>query len=267
MKFQQLLSTRVILLLVTVSFVCIGCKEKESKTTPASIQYAVKTQWKHDTQSFTQGLVIHEGKLFESTGQEKSSWIGIVDIKTGKLDKKITLEDQYFGEGITILNNKIYQLTWKSKTGFIYDLRTFKKIGEFQYDSEGWGITHDGKNLIMSDGSDKLTFLDTITLKPVRTISVTNDDGPVTNLNELEFVEGFVMANLWQTNIIVEIDPATGKIVGQLDLSPLAKDAQMRSSRVDVLNGIAYHTGTKLLLVTGKYWPMTYVIQLKGTAK
>jgi glutaminyl-peptide cyclotransferase len=248
-------------------FLLFSCKDKEGTNTSSApaIQYAVKTQWKHDTEAFTQGLVIHEGKLYESTGQEKSSWIGIVDIKTGEIDKKVTLPDQYFGEGITILNNKIYHLTWQSKVGFVYDLRTFEKLREFNYDSEGWGITHDGKNLIMSDGSDKLTFLDTVTLKPVRTVSVTNDRGAVSNLNELEFVEGYVFANLWQTNTIVKIDPQTGKVVGQLDLSPLARDAQMRSPRVDVLNGIAYHAGTKLFLVTGKYWPMTYVLQLKGT--
>lgn len=244
-----------------------GCKDKETKEDKSvnKIAYTIKAQWKHDPTAFTQGLVIHNGQLFESTGQEKSSWIGIVNINTGQLDKKVTLEDQYFGEGITILNNKIYQLTWKSKIGFVYDLKSFKRVGEFKYDTEGWGITHDGRNLIMSDGSDKLTFLDTVSLKPVRTISVTNNDGAVSNLNELEYVEGFIFANLWQTNIIVKIDPQTGKIVGQMDLTQLARDAQMRSPKVDVLNGIAYHSGTKLFLVTGKYWPTTYVLQLKGS--
>jgi glutamine cyclotransferase len=242
-----------------------GCKEKESKNDDVKmLDYAVKTQWKHDTESFTQGLVIHEGKLFESTGQTRS-WIGIIDIKTGKPDKKVILDDQYFGEGITILNNKVYQLTWQSKVGFVYDLDTFEKLREFNYSSEGWGITHDGHNLIMSDGSEKLTYLDTATLQPVKTITVSDGRGSVKNLNELEYVEGFIMANLWQTNIIVKIDPQTGKVVGRLDLSPLARDAQMRNPRVDVLNGIAYHPGTKLLLVTGKYWPMTYVIQLKSS--
>lgn len=244
-----------------------GCKNSDEKkeSSVKTLTYAVKTQWKHDPQAFTQGLVIHEGKLFESTGQEGSSWVGIIDINTGTPDKKIELDAKYFGEGITILNNKIYQLTWKTKVGFVYDLKTFQKIKEFTYDSEGWGITHDGKNLIMSDGSDKLTYLDTADLKPVKTISVTNDNGPVTNLNELEYVEGFIMANLWQTNLIVKIDPQTGKVVGQMDLTPLATDAQRRNPRVDVLNGIAYHPTTKLLLVTGKYWPMTYVIQLRGS--
>jgi glutamine cyclotransferase len=254
-------------LLLALSGCIAGCKNSDEKkeSSVTTLSYAVKTQWKHDTQAFTQGLVIHEGKLFESTGQEGSSWVGIIDINTGVADKKVVLDKKYFGEGITILNNKVYHLTYKTKIGFVYDLKTFQKVNEFTYDSEGWGITHDGKNLMMSDGSDKITFLDTTTLKPVKVLSVTNDNGPVTNLNELEYVEGYIMANLWQTNLIVKIDPATGKVVGQLDLTPLANDAQRRNPRVDVLNGIAYHPTTKLLLVTGKYWPMTYVIQLKGS--
>lgn len=255
-----------------IFFVClllIGCsKEKESKTTetkdPLAMTYTVRTQWPHDTQAFIQGLVIHNGKLYEGTGQEGRSWIGIVDVNTGKADKKIILPDEYFGEGITILNNKIYQLTYKHKVGFIYDLKTFKKLGEFTYDSpEGWGLTHDSKNLIMSDGSDKLTFLDTVTFKPVRTLKVTDNVGPVDQLNELEYVEGFIMANVWNTNTIVKIDPQTGKVVGRLDLSALNRDAKMRDPQSEVLNGIAYHPTTKLLLVTGKNWPMIYVLQVK----
>jgi glutaminyl-peptide cyclotransferase len=237
-------------------------KEGGGERDSLAMTYSVRTQWVHDPTAFTQGLVIHEGKLFESTGQ-KQSWIGIVDINTGKPDKKVVLDDAYFGEGITILNNKVYQLTWQNKVGFVYDLKTFKKIGEFDYTTEGWGITHDGRNLIMSDGSEKLTYLDTVTLKPVKSLNITDEYGPVKKLNELEYVEGFIFANLWETNTIVKIDPKTSKVVGRLDLSDLARDAKMRSPRVDVLNGIAYHPSTKLFLVTGKYWPMIYVLQLK----
>lgn len=244
----------------------VACGKEKSKETPPAkdpllMNYTVRTQWAHDPRAFVQGLVIHNGKLYESTGQ-KQSWIGIVDINTGKPDKKVILDDAYFGEGITILNNKIYQLTWQSKVGFIYDLHTFKKIGEFNYDGEGWGITHDGHHLIMSDGTDKLRFLDTLSLKPVKTLSVTDNFGPVKMLNELEYVEGFIMANIWETNNIVKIDPATGKVVGKLDLSTLTRDAKMRNPQSDVLNGIAYHPTTKLLLVTGKFWPMIYVLQV-----
>lgn len=252
--------------LVALFLLSVSCgkenKGSEKKSDTLAMTYSVRTQWVHDPSAFTQGLVIHEGKLFESTGQ-KQSWIGIVDINTGKPDKKVVLDDAYFGEGITILNNKVYQLTWQNKVGFVYDLKSFKKIGEFEYTSEGWGITHDGHHLIMSDGSEKLTYLDTTTLKPVKTLTVTDEYGPVKKLNELEYIEGFVFANLWETNTIVKIDPGTAKVVGRLDLSALARDAKMRSPQVDVLNGIAYHPTTKLLLVTGKYWPMIYVLQVK----
>lgn len=253
--------------IILVLFILIaGCGREKEKETRAekdtlAINYTVRTQWPHDTQAFIQGLVIHEGKLYESTGQEKS-WLGIVDINTGKADKKVILDDAYFGEGITILNNKIYQLTWKSKVGFIYDLKTFKKLGEFTYETEGWGITHDSQHLIMSDGTEKLLFLDTVTFKPVKTLRVTDENGAVKMLNELEYVEGFIMANVWETNNIVKIDPNTGKVVGRLDLSSLTRDARMRNPNAEVLNGIAYHPVTKLLLVTGKNWPMIYVLHL-----
>lgn len=240
-----------------------GCGKKDSADTRESkaIPYSLKMRWKHDPEAWTQGLLIHNGQLYESTGQ-KHSWVGIIDIKTGKPDKKIILDEKYFGEGITILNNKLYQLTWKDKVGFIYDLNTFTKIREFSYPTEGWGLTHDGMNLIMSDGSDRLTFLDTTSLEAVRTVRVFDERGPVTKLNELEYMEGFVLANQWETNRVLKIDPADGEVVGYLDLTPLAREAKMENPRADVLNGIAYHPTTKLLIVTGKYWPSCYVLQL-----
>jgi glutaminyl-peptide cyclotransferase len=258
---------RSIVFIVALVIIASGCGKKEDKTEaksdPLLMSYGVRAQWPHDPEAFTQGLVIHNGKLYESTGQEGHSWVGVIDVNTGKPEKKVDLPAEYFGEGITILNNKIYQLTWTSKIGFVYDLKTFKRIGSFDYTTAGWGLTHDTKNLIMSDGSNKLTYLDTVSLKPVKSVAVTDDNGPVDQLNELEYIEGYVFANIWQTNQIVKIDPQTGKVVGKLDLSQLARDAQMRSPRVDVLNGIAYHPTTKMMLVTGKYWPMTYVIQLR----
>jgi glutamine cyclotransferase len=252
------------LLILGIFFGCGKPKESTAAKDALSIGYTVRTQWVHDTQSFIEGLEIHDGKLYESTGQEGQSWIGIIDITTGKPDKKVTLDNRYFGEGITILNNKVYQLTWKTKVGFIYDLKTFKKLGEFQYETEGWGMTHDTNHLIMSDGTEKLMFLDTTSLKLVKTVRVTDEYGPVKNINELEFVEGFIFANEWQTSRILKIDPQTGKVVGRLDLAPLVRDTQMRNPRADVLNGIAYHPTTKLLLVTGKHWPMLYVLQLNN---
>jgi glutamine cyclotransferase len=247
----------------------ISCKkEKETQSNnptvdPLAIEYSIKTTWAHDPGAFIQGLVIHNGQLYESTGR-KQSWLGIIDVKTGKPDKKVILDDQYFGEGITILNNKIYQLTWQNKKGFVYDLKTFKKLRDFDYETEGWGITHDDQFLIMSDGTDKLIYLDTVSFKPVKTLYIKDEKGlRVNKLNELEYVEGFIFANVWETNTIVKIDPKTEKIVGRLNLTSLMQDSKMRNSQSDVLNGIAYHPGTKLLLVTGKLWPRIYVLQLK----
>ena len=240
---------------------CGGENNKDSKD--ISISYKLKSRWKHDPQAFTQGLLIHDGKLFESTGQ-RQSYVGIVDIKTGKADKKIVLDDRYFGEGIAILNNKLYQLTWQNKVGFVYDLKTFEKIRDFQYTTEGWGLTHDGHHLIMSDGTEKLIYLDTVDLKPVKTVRVKNGDAFVTKLNELEYMDGFILANQWETNRILKIDPQTGNVVGILDLSPLVQEVKLENPRADVLNGIAYHPGTKLLVVTGKFWPTAYVLQLNN---
>lgn len=244
--------------------VLVGCGKEKSEDTSKNdllISFKLKTRWKHDTQAFTEGLVIHRGQLYESTGQ-KQSYIGIVDIKTGKPDKKVVLDDKYFGEGITILNNKVYQLTWENKVGFVYDLNSFEKLKEFTYETQGWGLTHDNHHLIMSDGTEKLIYLDTATLKPVKTIRVKDENGFVTKLNELEYVEGFIMANQWETNRILKIDPRIETVVGILDLTQLAQEAKLENPRADVLNGIAWHPGTKLLIVTGKFWPSTYVLQL-----
>jgi glutamine cyclotransferase len=207
-------------------------------------------------------LLIHDGKLYESTG-EKESWIGVVDIATGNTQKKVQIDPKYFGEGMTILNNKVYYLTWKHHVGFIYDFKTFKEIGQFNYDTEGWGMTTDNNNIIMSDGTDKIYFLDSVSMKPVKTLSVTRDGEPLKGINELEYVDGFIYANVWQTSTVVKIDVATGKVTGILDLSPLTKQARELKPEVDVLNGIAWHPKTRLMLVTGKYWNYIYVLKLK----
>lgn len=249
------------LLLLNLLLACGKENKEHDKNNNLAISYKLKTRWKHDTEAWTQGLLIHGGKLYESTGQ-RQSYIGIVDIKTGKPDKKVVLDDQYFGEGIAILNNKLYQLTWQNRIGFVYDLKTFEKIREFPYATEGWGLTHDNHHLIMSDGTEKLIYLDTVTLKPVKTIQVRDKNGFVTKLNELEYMEGFILANQWETNRVLKIDPQTGTVVGTLDLTPLAQEAKLDHPRADVLNGIAYHPTTKLLIVTGKFWPSAYVLQL-----
>jgi len=241
---------------------CAPKEEKQAESTIPTIQYQIVNSFPHDTNAFTEGLLIHDSKLYESTG-DKESWIGIVDIKTGKTDKKVQLDPKYFGEGMTIINNKVYYLTWKHKVGFIYDFNTFKEIGQFNYETEGWGMTNDGKNIITSDGTDKIYFLDTLSMKPVKTLSITQDDKPLKDLNELEYAEGFLYANVWQTSTVVKIDMSTGKVVGVLDLSPLTTQARELKPGVDVLNGIAWHPKTKLMLVTGKYWNYIYVLKLK----
>jgi glutaminyl-peptide cyclotransferase len=254
-----------ILLSVVIGFYsCSPDKEQKQSAEADSLQinYNIRSLWPHDPEAFTQGLLIHNGELFESTGQFGTSWIGVVDINTGKVDKKVVLDNRYFGEGISILNNKVYQLTYQTKVGFVYDLKTFKKLKEWNYNSEGWGLTHDNVNLIMSDGSDKLHYLDTVTLEILKSIKVTDEKGPVKNLNELEYIEGFVFANVWQTNIILKIDPTTGKVVGRLDLSKLASDARKASPKIDVLNGIAWHPDTRSFLVTGKNWPNIYILKI-----
>ncbi len=181
---------------------------------------------------------------------------------SGKQNKKVVLDKNYFGEGITILNNKVYQLTWKNHTGFVYDLRTFRKIREFQYDQEGWGLTHNGKELIMSDGTAKLYFLDTLSLKSRTTLTVNDVDGQAGNLNELEFIEGFIYANQWQTSYILKIDPITGTVAGKLDLSTLTQKILAMNPEADVLNGIAYEKKSKTVLVTGKLWPAVFALRL-----
>jgi glutamine cyclotransferase len=255
---------RLFSLFLILTLVSCGTK-KETITDPKLIDYSLVNSFPHDKNAFIQGFVIHEGQLYESTGQD-SSWIGIVNIKTGFADKKVFLDNKYFGEGITILNNKIYQLTWENKTGFIYDLNSFEKLSEFSYNTQGWGLTHDNSSLIMSDGSSKLYLLDTITLKPTKTVNVTYEGNPVNALNELEFINGYVYANIWQTNLVAKIDLRTGETQGFLDLTKLAQQAKLINPVADVLNGLAWHSGTKSLLVTGKYWPFIYVLKLKESS-
>jgi len=259
---------------ITVQFLAFVCflswascspKKKESTLTEDLIPYTVVKAFPHDPTSFIQGLTIHQGRLFESTGQD-NSWISEVDIATGKHDKKIILDKKYFGEGICILNNKLYQLTWQNHIGFVYDLKTFNKLNEFRYDHEGWGITHNGKNLIVSDGTNQLHFLDTLTLKEISSVTVTDEYAEIDDLNELEYIEGYIFANRWQTNYILKIDPNTGKVVGRMEMSPLSDKMNLLNPSADVLNGIAYEQKSKTLLVTGKLWPTLFAIRFQKPA-
>ena len=230
------------------------------------INYTVVNSYPHDPASFTEGLMIHNGQLYESTGSPESpanngSWFGKVDLKTGKVSDKVALDTQYFGEGITMLNDKIYQLTWQSQKGFVYDAKTFKKIKEFTYNGEGWALTTDSTHLIMSDGTSNLRYLDPESLRVLTIVGVTDHNGPVANINELEFIDGFIYANIWMTNYVIKIDPASGRVVGKLDFTALVKEVENKYPGADEMNGIAYDAASKKIYVTGKLWPNLYEVR------
>lgn len=251
-----------VLLSAVIILSCGKTKDEVQQKPSDDIPFQLVKAFPHDVNAFTQGLVVENGQLYESTGQA-GSWISEVNIVTGEQTKKVILDDRYFGEGITILNGKIYQLTWQSHVGFVYDLKTYKKLKEFTYPYEGWGITHNGTHLIVSDGTHKLHFLDTTTLKQDHEIAVTYKNAPMSNLNELEFVNGFVYANQWQTNYILKIDPSNGKVVGRMDLSSLDREIAKFNGNFDVLNGIAYEKQSRSFLITGKNWPVMFALRIK----
>ncbi len=263
-----------ILLFFTAATLFLSCHNNNSgdstdsvSAAPPLIQYNVVNIYPHDTSSFTEGLLVHNGQLYESTGgspkdNEFVSWFGPVDLKTGKALKKVMLDTSYFGEGITILNGKIYQLTWRGKIGFVYDEKTLQKLKDFTYTGEGWSLTNDGKSLIMSDGSSNLRYLDPESLQVQKIVSVEDNNGPVANVNELEWIHGSIYANVWQTNYIIKIDPSNGHVVGKLDLTQLYNEAKNKFAYADVLNGIAFDSAGNKVFVTGKTWPNLYEIKL-----
>lgn len=233
-----------------------------------TINFTYTNSYPHDTTSFTEGFLIHNGELYESTGAtndlpQTKSLFGIVDLSTGKIDVKVELDrKKYFGEGISILNGKVYQLTYKTKVGFVYDATTFKKIKDFTFPSnEGWGLTNDGQNLIMSDGTNTITFLDPNTLQVIRTVAVFENGYAKDYINELEYIKGYIYANIWTTNTIVKIDPASGKVVAKLDLTFLADEAKSINPWSLEMNGIAYDSIGDKVYVTGKLWPKIYEIK------
>jgi len=267
------ISFLLILLILSISN---GCKDnvatsKMINKNMQTIDYTYVNSYPHDLTSFTEGFLIHDGSLFESTGATKEfpqtrSLFGIVDLKTGKIDIKVEIDKvKYFGEGIAFLNGKVFQLTYNTKVGFIYDAITFKKINEFTFPSvEGWGLTTDGISLIMSDGTNILTYLDPETLEVIKTISVSARGYARNNLklNELEYIKGSIYANLWTTNTIVKVNPTDGKVIGKLDLNSLAYNAKKAFSGSLEMNGIAYDSIADRVFVTGKFWPKIYEIEL-----
>lgn len=237
---------------------------------PPIIGFSIVNTHPKDSSYFTEGLEFHDGKLLESSGgnNEESPYpsaFGFVNFKTGKNDTKIVLDkSQYFGEGITVFNNTIYQLTWKGKKGFIYDYPSFKKKGEFIIPSpEGWGLTHDTSNLIMSDGSNSIYFLNPSTLQVTNIIGILDNSGPVGNINELEYVDGYLYANRWLTPYILKIDIKTGKVVGRIDFSQIESEITRKYEFAREFNGIAFNKSTGTFFVTGKKWPVFYEIKLQ----
>jgi glutamine cyclotransferase len=236
----------------------LGCSNSEG--TPI-YTYSIVNTYPHDPDAFTQGLVFEDGVLYEGTGLYGQSTLRRVELETGDVLQILELSDEFFGEGITVYGDKIIQLTWQSNVGFVYDKNSFDLLQQFNYSTEGWGITHDGERLIMSDGTSKLHFLDPQTFEEIGQLAVFDDNGPVTRLNELEYVQGEIYANVWQTDRIARISPATGRVVGWIDLEGILT-AEDRSEPVDVLNGVAYDADTDRLFVTGKLWPKLFEIDL-----
>jgi glutamine cyclotransferase len=270
-------------------------KTADTGTTPDNappiLNFTVVKTYPHDTSAYTEGFLFHDGDLFESTGTEAASMpgrrslFGTVDLTTGRITPKAQLDrEKYFGEGIVFLHGKVYELTYTTRTGFIYDAKTFNKLGEFTFPmKEGWGMTTDGKYLIMSDGTSNIDYFDPDTTHPeqvkivyddsttatktlpsfrlARVLGVTDNNGPVSNINELELIKGYLYANQWLTNYILKIDPESGKVVGRLKMDSLVTDARNKYGEAESLNGIAYDSTTGKILVTGKLWPTIYEIR------
>ncbi len=264
---------------------------KAADNTPPVISFTVIKALPHDTSSYTEGFLFHNGQLFESTGTTpdmpatRRSLFGIVDSTTGRITPKVELDrKKIFGEGIVFLDGKIYQLTYTTKIGFIYDANTFKKIGEFTFpNKEGWGMTTDGRYIIMSDGSSNISYYDPTKLTPTsvsieydngdketktlnsfglaKVLGVTDNNGPVGDINELEMINGYLYANKYTTDYILKIDPASGKVVGMLNFESLAQEARSKYPGAEVMNGIAYDSTTGRIFVTGKLWANMYQVQ------
>ena len=228
---------------------------------PTQYGYRVVKTYPHDRTAFTQGLEYRDGFLYEGTGMIGRSSVRKVDVGSGSVIQKYDLPQPFFGEGITVLNQQILELTWQTQTGFVYDRSSFRVLRSFNYPGEGWGLTNDGKQIYMSDGSADIRVWDAATLKEIRRITVKDGVTPVTQLNELEWVRGEIYANVWQTDRIARISPQTGEVVGWIDLSGLLGPMYQLGSGA-VLNGIAYDSTKKRLFVTGKLWPRIFEIRL-----
>jgi glutamine cyclotransferase len=267
--------TRLTFFCLALLVPCAGCHSQPvaeapmPPSTPVAVTVRAKAapftivkSFPHDRTAFTQGLLWHDGALYESTGLEGKSTIRRVDLASGKVLQQQRQTDEIFSEGLALTGNKLIQISWKNQRAFVYDLKTFEKLGEWSYQGEGWGLTSDGHDLIMSDGSQFLTWRDPQTFEEKKRVAVTLDGKPLRNLNELEWINGEVWANVWQTDYIARIDPQTGVVKSYLDCRNLL-GANLRQGGEDVLNGIAYDPQSKRIFITGKLWPRLFEIKLK----
>jgi len=275
MKRKIILPLIVASLISSFAFLFVCCKPKDPVTVaeppienqtppPPVLGHTIVQVYPHDTSFYTQGLTFYKGELYEGTGDPGyvgQSRLMKIDLKTGKALKKITLSNKYFGEGITILRDTVYQLTWQEHKVFVYTLSDFKKIKEYDIDGEGWGITNDGQRLIVSTGNGILYFYDPSTFRLLSKSSVMEGNNQTFNLNELEYIDGFVYANQYQYPYILKIDPQAARVVAKYDLNDMWNRVKAIDPNVDVPNGIAYDSVTKKIFVTGKYWPEMYEIQ------
>ncbi len=256
--------------LLVILFTMSGCSYNQGIATGAPAAgdqipiytYEVRHVYPHDPAAFTQGLIFRDGILWESTGLNGQSSLRKVELESGRVLKRIDVPQQYFAEGMTVFRGRVFQLTWQAQKGFIYDPETFQPLGEFAYSGEGWGLTHDAESLIMSDGTNRIRFLDPVSFETKRTISVTVNNRPVNELNELEYVKGEIYANIWRTDRLARIDPQTGRVLGWIDLTGILP-APERGALTDVLNGIAFDEAGDRLFVTGKLWPKLFELRLK----
>ena len=268
------------LIFISSLFLFAACNNKNKPATtneentqpvviPAVISYQIVNEYPHDTTAFTEGLQYVNGYMYESAGQYGASELRKTDLKTGKVVQVKKLDPRYFGEGLTILNGKIYQLTYREGTGFVYDLKTFKLERTFTINTqEGWGMTNDGTYLIFDDGTNALHYIDPNSFKEIKKVSVTDEHGPVNNINELEYIKGFIYANVWEQDILLKIDPATGNVVGRADLSDLRQKTGIAArsnnpTAPEAMNGIAYDSANNRIFITGKYWPKMFEVELQ----
>jgi glutamine cyclotransferase len=264
-------SVCIILSIISVFF--ISCTNNSNNTNSASdtptqttnavpaLSYNVVSSQPHDTSYFTEGIEFYGNSLLESTGNYGSSKLVMMDPATGKVQKEVKLDPKYFGEGITVVHDTLYQLTWKERTVHVYTAKDLKKVKELPLNYDGWGLTNDGKNIIASDGSSNLYFYEPGTFRLLRIQGVTENGNNVININELEYIDGFVWANQWNYNYILKIDPSNGQVMAKIDLTDLANKIKAKDPHADVLNGIAYNHATKKIYITGKYWPDLYEVR------